>query len=405
MRHVHHGLLVLSVLIGMGSARAEAQPQQLPADSRASEIAAGQAQKAGHTTPVVPSQAERIVDRLEPVLLQTEPSGFYPWFGSVLGGGMLALGAGYRNVFADTGLLNVHGAWSLRNYRTLDAQVALPTFLDGRARVSAHGKYVFADKVSFYGLGRDSLEANRTSFTYTPTTAGVRVDVQPVHYLFLGGGLGLEHVDTSDGGRKPPVTGRFDAEGAPGFGQRLDYQVTHVSAAVDWRESPGYTTRGGLYRIEHRRYEARKRTQWNFEATEVELQQFVPILRANWVLAFRGLATVTYGRDGGQVPFFMMPTLGSGSDLRGFADRRFRDRNRILVQAEYRWRPSKFVDMAIFYDAGKVETQRRDLDFHGLKSAWGCGIRFHGPGYTALRLDLAKSREGLALVIAGGPSF
>lgn len=393
--------LVLVVLVVGASARAWAQP----ADSREAEIRAAQAAKAGHLVPAGPNAAERIVGRLEPLLLNTEPSGFYPWFGSVMGGGMLALGAGYRNVYADTGHLNVYGAWSLRNYRTLDARVSLPTFLDGRGRVSVHGKYLFADKVSFYGLGRDSQEGAKTSFTYEPTTVGARVDVEPVRHLFVGGGIGFEHVETSGGGRKPSVEERFDLGGAPGLGEDVDYLVTHVSAAIDWRESPGYTTSGGLYRIEHRRYDAREDAPWSFDATEVELQQFLPVLRANWVLAFRGLATVTYGRDQGQVPFFMMPTLGSGDELRGFANRRFRDRNRILVQAEYRWRPSKFVDMAIFYDAGKVETLRRDLDFDGLKSSWGGGIRFHGPGYTALRLELAKSREGLALIVAGGPSF
>mgnify|MGYP001321778261 FL=1 len=137
----------------------------------------------------------------------------------------------------------------------------------------------------------------------------------------------------------------------------------------------------------------------------MELQQFVPILRANWVLAFRALGTVAYGRGGDEVPFFMMPTLGGGDELRGFANRRFRDRNRLLLQAEYRWRPSKFVDLAVFYDAGKVEARRGDLDTDGLKSAWGGGIRLHGPSYTALRLELAKSREGLALIVSGGPSF
>lgn len=381
---------------------AAAQPA---AQTREAEIHGQQAAKASRLTPAQLSPAERVVERLEPVLLATEPSGFYPWFGSVLGGGMLGLGAGYRMVYADTGSVNVYGGWSLRNYRTLDARAALPTFLDGRATVSLHAKYLFADKVSFYGLGRDSDEDRKSSFTYEPTTMGASLQVQPVAFLRLGAGLGYEAVKTSGGGRAPSVEQEFSPATAPGLGEDVDYLVTHASAAIDWRESPGYTTSGGLYRIEHRRYDARDNAPWSFDATEVELQQFVPILRANWVLAFRALGTVTYGRDGDEVPFFMMPTLGSGDELRGFANRRFRDRNRLLVQAEYRWRPSKFIDLAVFYDAGKVEGRRGDLDFDGLQSAWGGGIRFHGPSYTGLRLEVAKSREGLALIVAGGPSF
>ncbi len=386
------------------AARAAAQPAPTP-QTREAEILAQQAAKASRLVPAQPSPAERIVERLEPVLLATAPSGFYPWFGSVLGGGMLGVGAGYRTVYADTGHLNVYGGWSLRNYRTLDARASLPTFLDGRATVDVHAKYLFADKVSFYGLGRDSDEDRKASFTYEPTTVGASLRVQPVPYLHLGAGIGYEQVKTSGGRRAPSVEQEFSPATAPGLGEDVDYVVTHASAAVDWRESPGYTTSGGLYRIEHRRYDARDNAPWSFEATEVELQQFVPILRANWVLAFRALGTVAYGRGGDQVPFFMMPTLGSGDELRGFPNRRFRDRNRLLLQAEYRWRPSKFVDLAVFYDAGKVEARRGDLDTDGLKSAWGGGIRFHGPSYTALRLEVARSREGLALIVSGGPSF
>lgn len=391
----------LAVLLVLGAGPAAAQQDV----TREAAIRRAQAEKATRLTPAGPNAAERFVSRLEPVLLATEPSGFYPWFGSVLGGGGLAVGAGYRASYADTGRVNVYGGWSLRNYRTIDARVQLPTFLDGRGRVTAHAKYLFADRVSFYGLGRQSREEAKTSFTYEPTTVGASVEIQPARFLVLGGGVGFESVKTSSGGRAPSVEDRFPAIVVPGLGEDVDYIVTRASAAIDWRESPGYTTSGGLYRIEHRRYDARDDAPWSFEATEVEVQQFVPLLRANWVLAFRGLGTVTYGRDEGEVPFFMMPTLGSGDELRGFANRRFRDRNRLLLQAEYRWRPSKFVDMAIFYDAGKVESRRGDLDVDGLETAWGAGIRFHGPSYTALRLEVAKSREGLALIFAGGPSF
>lgn len=393
--------LLLSTLLVTASAPAGAQP----ADTRQAEIQQQQAAKAQALVPAGPNAAERFVLKLEPIVLAAEPTGFYPWFGSVLGGGWWAFGGGYRSVYADTGHVNIYAAWSLKNYRTLDAQASLPTFFDGRGRVSVQGKYLFADKVSFYGLGPDSKEEDRTSFTYEPTTVGARLDVEAIPYLFVGGGVGYERVETAGGERDPSVERLFTAESAPGLGQSPEYLVTSVSAAIDWRESPGYTTRGGLYRIEHRRYDDRSQSQLGFESTEVEVQQFLPILRANWVLAFRGLGTVTYGHDGGEVPYFMMPTLGSSRNLRGFSNRRFRDRNRILLGAEYRWRPSKFMDVAIFYDAGKVESHRSDLDLDGLQTSWGGGIRLHGPGYTALRVELARSREGVKFIFSGGPSF
>ena len=96
----------------------------------------------------------------------------------------------------------------------------------------------------------------------------------------------------------------------------------------------------------------------------------------------------------------MLPSVGGGSTLRGFSSRRFRDRNSLLLQAEWRIMVNRFLDTAVFYDAGKVAARTSDLDLNGLKSDFGFGFRFHGPFATPLRIEVARSREGLRLVFA-----
>ena len=66
---------------------------------------------------------------------------------------------------------------------------------------------------------------------------------------------------------------------------------------------------------------------------------------------------------------------------------------------------NSFFDTAIFYDAGKVTARRSDLDFNGLKSDYGIGFRLHGPAATPLRIELAKSNEGLAIVFSANAAF
>ena len=79
---------------------------------------------------------------------------------------------------------------------------------------------------------------------------------------------------------------------------------------------------------------------------------------------------------------------------------RFRDQNALALQGEWRIMVNRYVDTAFFYDAGKVAGRRADLDFNGLKSDYGFGVRFHGPLATPLRIEVAKSPEGLRLVVA-----
>src|SRR4029078_7203021 len=81
--------------------------------------------------------------------------------------------------------------------------------------------------------------------------------------------------------------------------------------------------------------------------------------------------------DGQVIPFFMLPALGGGSSLRGFPSWRFRDFNSLLLQADWRVLANRFLDMALFYDAGRVSARRSDLASGQLKSDYGIGVRLH----------------------------
>jgi outer membrane translocation and assembly module TamA len=101
-----------------------------------------------------------------------------------------------------------------------------------------------------------------------------------------------------------------------------------------------------------------------------------------------------------------LPSLGSGSTLRAYSTARFRDRHSILTSAEFRWIPNRLaMDLALFYDAGKVTDRRSQLDFEDLKTNWGLGVRFHGPTSTPLRIEIARGTEGFHLVFSSGAAF
>ena len=123
------------------------------------------------------------------------------------------------------------------------------------------------------------------------------------------------------------------------------------------------------------------------------------------MLVFRALAQTTDVDSGQVIPYFLMPSLGGANTLRGYGDFRFQDRHLLVFSAEYRWLPSRIIDMAIFVDSGKVTAERRDLDLDGLKTTYGIGIRFHGPTFTPLRADLARGDDGIRLHLTGSLTF
>ena len=123
------------------------------------------------------------------------------------------------------------------------------------------------------------------------------------------------------------------------------------------------------------------------------------------MISLRGLASTTSNKDGQQIPFFALPSLGGGSNLRGFQSWRFRDQNSLLLQAEWRIMVNRFLVTAVFYDGVYVAWLNDDLDLDGLRSDYGFGARFHTPLSTVFRIDVARSREGMRLVFATSPVF
>jgi outer membrane protein assembly factor BamA len=106
------------------------------------------------------------------------------------------------------------------------------------------------------------------------------------------------------------------------------------------------------------------------------------------------------------VPFYYQRTLGGPDDLRGFRQFRFRDRNQLLLQAEYRWEIFTAVDGALFYDTGKVASRVEDLNFQDLESDYGIGFRFGTANGVFLRVEGAfGSRDGKHFILRYGHVF
>ena len=76
------------------------------------------------------------------------------------------------------------------------------------------------------------------------------------------------------------------------------------------------------------------------------------------------------------------------------------------MQAEWRVLANRFLDMAVFYDAGKVMARRAEISASMVSRATSVlGFRLHGPAATPLRIELAKGNEGLAIVFSSKAAF
>jgi len=396
-------LFTVVVLAGCGATTALAQESQ-PA-TREATIEQEQAEKAKTLHPPVPSKTELVMNKFEDILAGARPR-WHPFFDNAYSGGGFTLGAGYAHPVGAYSALDVRGSYSIKDYKRIEAEFTAPRLFQRRGSLSVLGGWREATQVGFYGFGTNTSSSNRANYGFQQPHASATLTFWPTRrLLMLRGAVELSEWSLQSGqGTAPSIDEVYTPQTLPGLGTKTTYLHSRGTVGFDWRTSPGYSRRGGFYGVTVHDF-ADRDDEFGFNQVDYEVIQHFPILREAWVISLHGLVQTTYDKDGQQIPFFMLPSVGGGHSLRGFSSWRFRDQNSLLVQAEWRIMANRYLETAVFYDAGKVTARKSDLDFNGLKSDYGFGVRFHGPFSTPLRIEVARSNEGTSFIFASSPIF
>lgn len=340
--------------------------------------------------------AENMIDS------QSAPrDGFYPEMGGMIAGAGPSAGPGYRRHLAGSGaILDTSLAMSWRRYSMMQARITWPRLLNDRLSAGGQIKYQDFTQIDFYGVGGGSIKDDRTDFRMTSLDTLAFATVQAAPWLSITGRSGiLSRVDNRRGlsALYPSTETKFDESSAPGLTQQTGYLHADVAIDADTRDLPGYPSRGGRYRLSMAAFHDQDLGQFSFRRIDAEAAQYLPI--GGSVLSLRGWLGVSQTGAGQDVPFYMMPTLGGSQTLRGYATDRFRDRDALLVQAEYRFPVARRIDVAAFYDGGAVAPSAGELTRH-LSGDYGVGLRLHSAAHLFARLDVARGSEGLHAMLS-----
>jgi hypothetical protein len=395
-QHVHYRLasavVLLLSLTGLTFAR---EPS-----TRETEQTAQQDDKDDSLLSRLPERVRRHLEKIKQAGDTGAPDGFAATFGDIKRGSGFAPGVAYGHSLPSGTVVVLKGVYSINNYKLVQMAAQSRPLLGNRVFLRGRARWQDAPSVRLYALGSEAPDV-RTGYAETKTEVSGEAAWTPLSAFRVLAGAGLEQFDTGFAHNQGPA-GLLLFASMPGAGADPRYVHSQTSAAFDLRDSPGYSRRGSLIAAAFHNYHQTSGGPFSFQRVDAAAEQYIPIVRNKWVVYVNVHASTTMTAAGHEVPFFLLPDLG-GHDLRGFSDYRFRDRHSISWTAEYRWLALEFLDAAVFYDAGKTVANRASLNFEGLKSSVGGGIRLHGARATFLRLDVAHSREGLRFVIAFSP--
>lgn len=366
-------------------------------ETRAAQLQSERSAKATRLKPYEPGRLEKVILQVEEGRLRrliAPHNGFFVEYGYTykpVGSGM-AFGGGWRHdLFDRRTRFKFEAGGSLRGYRMLRADFALPRLADEHLELGVEGAYRKQPQDDFYGLGPDSREEMRVSYQFKGRHVEGRAIFKPQEWLQIGTRFGWLNSSIGSGTdtRFPSIEMVFDDGAAPGLQAQPEYRYAEAFAAADNRDEPGNTRAGGYYIVAWRKYNDQDLNRYNFRLFQARARRFFPVFDKKRVFAVQAQLTATAADDGHVVPFFLQPTLGGSHTLRSVHEYRFRDRNMLAMNVEYRWEAFAALDMALFADFGKVAPRVSELDFSDLKRGYGIGFRFNTPGTVFFRIDIA----------------
>jgi outer membrane protein assembly factor BamA len=113
-------------------------------------------------------------------------------------------------------------------------------------------------------------------------------------------------------------------------------------------------------------------SDYAFKALSIDLRMYRRSFFRSHVIAIQTYDVFISG----EAPFQMLALLGGSYSMRGFYKGRYRDRNMITAQAEYRFPIAWRFGAAAFAGAGDVQSDLHEFSVDRLKYSAGFGLRF-----------------------------
>ncbi|HVM87146.1 MAG TPA: BamA/TamA family outer membrane protein [Puia sp.] len=247
-------------------------------------------------------------------------------------------------------------------------------------------KYIINQQLSysyypdkFWGLGKSSADSSEEDYNYKQYYIYLHPQTSLGNKIYIG--LLYEFQRLFD--VKYDSGGLFDRENIYG---RFGYHVSGLGASFtyDTRNNAFSPDKGLMLQFYFNHFANYFGSDYNYTNFVIDARKFLRTYD-HQVLALQATAFF----NAGHVPLRSLALLGGASKMRGYYEGRYRDKNLVVIQTEYRlplfWRFSAVG----FGDIGNVADKLSDMNFQCLKYSYGAGLRFalNASEKLNLRLD------------------
>jgi hypothetical protein len=247
-----------------------------------------------------------------------------------------------------------------------------------------YGYYKYPDK--FWGIGNDMPDSAEEDYEPNYFKSYTNFQKQITPGLYIGIRYQYEYIslkETDENGVLPDGTvPGSDGGSSSGLGFIINN---------DTRNHIYYPSKGRYYQAYAVFFDKTLGSDYQFNLLTLDLRKYYTIFSSH-VLAFQTLDTFIKGTP----PFQMMALLGGSYWMRGYYFGRYRDKNMITFQTEYRFPIFWRFGGVGFIGFGDVAANIKEFKINEVKYSFGFGLRFMFDKKEKInaRLDLGFSEDG-----------
>ena len=268
--------------------------------------------------------------------------------------------------------------------------------------------YDYKPNRRYYGIGNETPETNLSYYLLESTNAegALVLGASALRQLRVIGGYSSMSPRRGYQG-KPLLEDVFAPADAPFEHQKtqeLWYGVTGDLAALDDGRDP---SRGVHGRVDLRRAAGLRSSDLDFDQWRLEARGYLSVFARRRVIAVRGVfaGVNPSGGNAALLPFYRLPQSEGASRFAGYTSERFRDRQLVLARIEYRWQVFFRMSALALYELGEVAPRTGLFSLGDAHKSYGGGLRLGLSDAATMRVEVAKSVEGLHAVLSLGGDF
>lgn len=252
-------------------------------------------------------------------------------------------------------------------------------------------KYLY----KFYGVGIESKASDKEFFS--AQYPRVRTDLlRRFNQVFAGIRLRFDNMNVT---KKDSLLNNGDYKGISGG------IISGIGFVAQWdTRNFIYNPTKGFY-LESELFFSGNFTgsDFNYQRFTLDFAKYVRIAEDHTLATQINTATIL-----GEPIFYELLYFGSPKLMRGYQDRRFIDKNILILQTEYRFPIYKRLQGVAFMSAGTVANKYQELFSNPYKFSYGAGLRFilNKKDRVRLRIDYGQTiNEGGAFYVTVNEAF